>query len=65
MEREELEKRVARAADAVNCALSHGLRTAMNTYNEQSEKGRTGKKDKPAVEADVSEEQSDISNKES
>ncbi len=37
-EREELEKRVARAADAVNCALSRGLTAAMNAYNEQAEK---------------------------
>ncbi|MCF6311521.1 MAG: aminoacyl-tRNA hydrolase [Verrucomicrobiales bacterium] len=39
-ETEELQKRVARAADAVNCALSQGLTAAMNAYNEQAEKKR-------------------------
>lgn len=37
-ETEELQKRVARAADAVNCALSQGLTAAMNAYNEQAKK---------------------------
>ncbi len=38
-EQEEMEKRVARAADAVNYALAHGLTAAMNSYNEQGEVG--------------------------
>jgi len=38
-EQEEVEKRVARAADAVNYALAHGLTAAMNSYNEQAEMG--------------------------
>lgn len=53
-EREELEKRVARAADAVNYALTHGLTAAMNSYNEQSEIGRMKEKGKPAVDANTS-----------
>lgn len=39
-ESEELEKRVARAAEAVNYALSQGLTAAMNAYNEQTKKNQ-------------------------
>lgn len=55
VEREELEKRVARAADAVNYALSHGLTAAMNAYNEQPEKKKSKAKTKadPKVKPDV------------
>jgi len=55
-EREEMEKRVARAADAVNYALSHGLTATMNAYNEQSEAGQTKKKG-GAAGADMSDNQ--------
>jgi len=50
-DREELEKRLARAADAVNYALSHGLTAAMNAYNEQSASGRAKKKGAPSEKA--------------
>ena len=64
-EREELEKTVARAADAVNYALSHGLTAVMNAYNEQAETELRKKKDKSVAEADISEnQQSEISKKE-
>lgn len=59
-EREELEKRVARAADAVNNALSHGLTAAMNAYNEQSEAGRTKKKGGAAESDKSGNQQSEI-----
>jgi len=63
-ELEELEKRVAQAADAVNCALSRGLMAAMNAYNEQPESGRDKKESKPEAEADMGEKQSQTSKEE-
>lgn len=53
-EREELEKRVARAADAVNYALAHGLTAAMNSFNEQPGIGQIKEKGKPAADVKAS-----------
>jgi len=65
-EQEELEKRVARAADAVNYALAHGLTATMNHYNEPPEIGRTKKGEESVADADASDiHQPDSANKES
>lgn len=64
-EREELEKRLARAADAVNYAISHGLTAAMNTYNEQSESRQTKQKGESAAKTgERKKQQSEISERE-
>jgi PTH1 family peptidyl-tRNA hydrolase len=66
VEREELEKRVARAADAVNYALAHGLAAAMNNYNEPPESGQIKEKVEPAVDANARDiRQLDSANQES
>lgn len=65
-EQEELEKRVARAADAVNYALAHGLTATMNSYNEPPEIGRIKEEREPAANANASDiHQPDSANKES
>lgn len=64
-DREELEKRVARAADAVKCALSQGLTAAMNVYNEQSGSGQAKQKGGSVAKKEAREkQQSKISEKE-
>ena len=40
-EREEIEKSLELASDAVNCALSHGLDAAMNRFNQRGKPKKT------------------------
>ena len=47
-ERQELEKSLAIAVDAVNCALARGLAAAMNQYNQKPSKPKKAKRPRPA-----------------
>jgi len=46
-EREELEKSLAIAVDAVNCALARGLPAAMNQFNQKPSKPKKAKRQRP------------------